>query len=426
MKIALLTMFNGLSSSYSLVNIVREQLLMFLNHDIHVKMLVSEHCPKEERTGVFTDSRIEWVSITNSENHIRFQWEDLKDQAAFERHTDTIASDFVAALKDVDVCFLHDILYQQLHLIHNVAIRKAQSQLPNLRFLAFTHSCPVVHKDADYPESCMFTPMPHTLYCYPTKSGLPALAAQYGITEDLCRHVSNSVDVMQGMTEETLDIHRMFPLTKSDILIVYPARMSMAKGFHLLAQFAGAVHKVSGKSVSVIYCDFPASDICPHIYKAIIRDVGEKAGLPPENIFLTSENGYAQGVQRETVYDLFSLSNLFICPSFSESFGLTVVEAAARGNFIIVNDAVYALHELGTDLGAYPMRWPARNFGKVEFERYEPSEQEYMETHAKIVAEQLENNPVLYAKTRSRTRYSTDWIYEHQVKPLLFHTEASH
>lgn len=421
MKVALLTMFNGLSNAYSLVSVAREQLLMLLGHDIFVKMLVSEHCPDSDRTGIFADPRIDWIKIVNSKDGEPFHWENytqknLPPDDSFMESVDCIAADFEKALADTDICILHDILYQELHLLHNAAIRKVQKKLPHIRFLAFTHSAPVPHQDAPYPASCLYTSMPNTLYCYPTQCGLQYLKQQYAIPETLCRHVSNSLDVLQGMTEETKTIDQLFPLTKSDILIVYPARLAMAKGFHLVAQLAGTIKTVSGKSVSLIFCDFPASDICPCIYKPIVFDTGEKAGLAKEDIFFTTDHGFPLGVQRETVYDLFSLSNLFICPSFSESFGLTVLEAASRGNFLVLNDAVEALHELGTSLNAYPMRWAARNFDKVSFEHYQPSESEYFKEQAEQIVLAMDENPIIRAKTLARTRYSTEWIYEHQLK----------
>lgn len=38
---------------------------------------------------------------------------------------------------------MHDIHYQGWHVIHNVAIRKAQENLLNVKFIAFTRSAPV-------------------------------------------------------------------------------------------------------------------------------------------------------------------------------------------------------------------------------------------------------------------------------------------
>ena len=67
---------------------------------------------------------------------------------SFYKEVDIIAEDFVKQLKDVDVCIMHFVLYQGWHLVHNLAIRKAQKQLPNVRFLEFTHSLPAVRPKA--------------------------------------------------------------------------------------------------------------------------------------------------------------------------------------------------------------------------------------------------------------------------------------
>ncbi|MEI3580817.1 MAG: hypothetical protein V8Q30_13005 [Acutalibacteraceae bacterium] len=51
MKAAILTMFTGLSPTYSLVNVAADQIRMLLDAGIEVRMLVSETCPDRERTG---------------------------------------------------------------------------------------------------------------------------------------------------------------------------------------------------------------------------------------------------------------------------------------------------------------------------------------------------------------------------------------
>lgn len=87
-----------------------------------------------------------------------------------------IAKDYVRALQDVDVCIMHDILYQGWHLVHNAAIRQAQKSLPGVRFLAFTHSLPVSRpQKLEEPFSFRFTAMPNTRFVYPSYSGIEAL-----------------------------------------------------------------------------------------------------------------------------------------------------------------------------------------------------------------------------------------------------------
>lgn len=60
---------------------------------------------------------------------------------------------------------------------------------------------------------------------------------------------------------------------------------------------------------------------------------GKRYGLGDEDMLFTSDIGYPQGFPRQGIFELFTLSNLFICPSYSESFGLTVLEAGSPGKF---------------------------------------------------------------------------------------------
>jgi len=425
MRVAILTMFNGLSYTYSLVNVVAEHLRMLLDSEMQVKMLVCEDCPDNERQGIFADERLEWVKITNKLNGDQIHWQDYsqpdgKVHETFFVEADAVAIDLEANLSDVDVCIMHDIHYQGWHLIHNVAIRKAQQNLPNVKFIAITHSAPVNRPpNPKWPFSCRYTPMPNTIYVYPTYSGIPALAKQYNLPEGKCSVVYNSLDLISSMSDDVKAIHNEVDLLSPDILIVYPGRFTTGKKFEKVAAVAGAIRKKTELNVQVVFCDFPCMDIKPDVYKAAIIKIGCFYGLSETDIAFTSDLGYPQGFPRSGVFELFTLSNLFICPSYSESFGLTVVEAASRGNFLVLNEAVPALEELGKKLKVYFMRWDARNFGFDTKEEYKPSEQAYLEENAVRIVDLLRDNSVLYAKTLARQKFSPNWVWYNQLLPLL-------
>lgn len=425
MKVAVLTMFNGLSHTYSLVNVVAEHLKMLLDAGIETKVLVSQDCPDGDRQGIFADSRLEWVKITNRLGEKQIHWHDYGQpdgtvHDTFFEEAEAIARAFEANLADVDVCMMHDILYQGWHLVHNVAIRKAREKLPGVRFLSFTHSAPVNRPpDLQYPFSCRYTPMPDTLFVYPTQSGIPALAKQYGVPEGRCRVVSNSLDLLGAMSGEVRAVHEKADLLSPDLLLVYPGRFTTGKKFEKVAALAGAIRKKTELSVRVVFCDFPCMDVEPEKYKYAIRKIGGFFGLEDEAMVFTSDLGFPHGFPRRGVLELFTLSNLFVCPSYSESFGLTVLEAASRGNFLVVNEMVPALEELGKRLKAYFMRWDARNFGYDTKETYRPSEQFYLEEHALWIADRMRDNPVLRAKTLTRQRFSPQWVWYNQLQPLL-------
>lgn len=427
MKVAILTMFNGLSKTYSLVSVVEEHLHMLLGGGAEVKMLVSQDCPDSERYGIYSDERIEWVKITNRLHGKQIHWVDYAQPTgrvhpSFFQEAEAIADSLYEALLDVDVVFLHDILYQGWHLVHNIAVRQAQGRLPRLRFLAMTHSYPAVRPQRmDWPLSARFLPLPNTTYLYPAESGLAALADQYKVPLELCKAIPNSLNLFGEMGEEVRRLGTRTDLLSPDILAVYPGRLTTGKQMEKAAALMGAIGAVSGKRVKMIFCDFPSLDIEPAAYKRRIGSEGELYGLDREDLVFTSDLGWPDGFPHSGVMDLFTLSNLFICTSYSESFGLIVLEAASRGNMLVLNQAVPALEELGNRLQAYFMRWNARGFGVDMREIYHPSEEAYLREHAELILERMGNNPVIQAKTIIRRQYNPRWIWENRLKPLIEH-----
>ncbi len=425
MKITILTMFSGLSTTYSLVNVVADQIKMLLEAEVELKVLVSEACPDQERWGVFLDPRLEWVKITNTYNGAPIVWHDYSGATGtvhpeFYQEAEWIAKDYIQHLQDVDVCIMHDILYQGWHLLHNIAIRKAQKFLPKVRFLAFTHSLPVKRPiQMEEPFSARFTPMPNTRFVYPTYSGIEALARQYDVPQGNCAVVYNSLPLLETLSTDVQRVAGNIDLLHSDVLIIYPGRLTTGKRFEKVAALAGSIQHKTAQRTRVVFCDFPSSDIPSKTYKQLIQTEGLRFGLEKKDLIFTSDLGYEQGFPRQGVFELFGLSNLFICPSYSESFGLTVLEAASRGNFLVLNEAVPALKELGNSLGAYFMRWDGRNFGYDTHEKYIPSEQAYYEEHGEIIVDLVRKDRSLQAKTRVRTQYNGAWICRNQLIPLL-------
>lgn len=425
MKVALFTMYKGLSSTYSLAIVVAEHLRMLLDANIWVKLLVSEDCPETDKYGIFSGERIEWVKITNQceDNQIKlYDYSSSSEQIhdTFFQEVDVISESIRDNLIDVDVCIMYDIHCQGWYLVHNVAIRKAQESLPNIRFIAYTHSEPVNRPSKIvWPFSVRYTPMPNTIYVYPNNSGIAALAKQYAIPEGRCRVVNNSLDILVHVSEDVKVISNKIDLLSPDILMIYPARLTTGKKFEKVATFASAIKNKTGKSVKVVFCDFPSSDINPDLYKALIRRLGRALNLNDGDLIFTSDLGFKMGFPRSGVLDLFTLSNLFVCPSFSESFGLIALEAASRGNFLVLNEKVPALEELGKQLHTYFMKWDARNFGYDTKETYHPSEHDYLEEHADKLVKLMSENPVVYAKTLVRQSYSRKWVWENQLGPLM-------
>ncbi len=427
MKIGILTMFNGLGSIYSLVNVVSDHIRMLLDGGYAVKLLVSEDLNDNEKYGIYKDDRIEWAKICNRYKGQQIIWRDysspnIKIHSDLMEEAKAVGEDIAKNLEDVDICMMHDILYQGWHLVHNLAVIHAKELLPGMKFIAMTHSLPdetQVNNVVAWPHAARYQPLIDTLYVYPSSCGLKSLSRQYHVDIDKCRVLNNTLDLFQSMNAEIRTIHEMTDLLSPDILIIYPARLTTGKRFEKVAMVAGALTRISRYKVKVIFCEYPSMDIDADLYKKSIRKAGTDYGLSNEDIVFTSDLGYPMGLSRNVIFDLFTLSNLYICPSLSESFGLTLLEAASRGNYLVVNEAVPALLELGKELEAYFLRWDAQNFGFSTQENYFPNELTYYEDHCKRIIMNMEHNPVIQAKMKVRKRYSPKWVFENQLKPLL-------
>lgn len=424
MKLAIVTLFNGLSNSYSLVNVVAEQLQMLLHHNHTVKLLVSEQCSLENLEGVYADPRIQWCRVSNSLHGAPIRWHDYSQPSeglheSFYEELDVIVDSLSSFLGNVDVCILHDILFQGWHYIHNIAIRKVSIAYPSLRFVAFTHSFPHP-RPAEIPPHLfgLYSPLKNTSYVYPTYSGIPALAQQYQVPEGRCKVVHHSFSSISFYCEEVQQLHREVNLYDCDLLMIYPARLTPSKQLELILPLAGAFYHHCEQSVKIIYCDFPSSDIDSQSYKSQIMAQAKAHQLPPETVVFTSDHGFPLGFPRNAVLDLFSLSNLFVLPSLSESFGLTVLEAASRGNFLVLNHTVPALSEIGDQLHAYYIDWPGLTLNGIVTPTCAHPE-EFYQKHAKKIVDLMIQNPVLHAKTMIRTHYQPEWIWHNQLEPIL-------
>lgn len=425
MNIGLLTMFRTLRPSYSLVHVVENQIKVLLDRGNNVKLFVSESCKEEERYGSYLDARLEWIKITNTVEGEAIIWHNYAEPEqelhnGFEKEVEVIAKDLEVKLKGIQVCIVHDILYQGMHYLHNCAVRKAQKYLPEIGFIAFTHSFPVIRPKVLNEYSLgRFIPMPNTLYVFPTQAGISALAKQYNVPEGKCRVVYHTAPLIGDMSELVVNISQTHQLLAADILIVYPARLTIGKKLDKVAALAGTLKTLSNKSIKIIFCDSTSRDTDAPKYKTFVRFTGEEYGLDKEDIVFTSDEGYEEGIPRESVLELFALSNLYICPSASEAFGLTVVEAARQGNLLVLNENVPALKEIGKQLGAYFMQWDARVEDIIEQAHYLVPEPTYYGKHAKELLRLLENNPVLKAKTKIRQQFNNEWIWKNQLEPLL-------
>lgn len=407
MLISILTMFNGLKESYSLVSAVKAQVEMLIAQGNQVRILVSEHCQDSEISRFSNHSKVSWSKIRNTFEGVRLDWSMIPQNLPFfDRAAIVIADDIEAAIQGSAVCILHDILYQDVHLIHNAAIRIVQKRLPSMQFIAFTHSPPKKPQKIAYPLSLLYCDMPNTTFVTPTSLYLDDLARQYGIGREKCAVVPTAFDIMDTMTDEVKEIGTVRDIYKPEFILVYPARAVAAKAHNLLLRFAGEVKRIGKAPVLVILCDVAGNQI----FRRLITFEAKKNGLLSSEVLCTSELGYVDGVDKRSILDLFCISNLIVLPSRMETQGLVLAEAASRGNFIVVNKRTLGFEKTGSTFSAFPFDFGGEN----------PFQQENdYGNKVKEIIDMVRANDVICAKNTARSSYAPNVIYNQYLKPIL-------
>ena len=131
-----------------------------------------------------------------------------------------------------------------------------------------------------------------------------------------CAVVYNSLPLLEMLSKDARRVADSIDLLNADVLAVYPARLTPGKRFEKVAALAGSIQRKTEQRTKVIFCDFhqPPS---PGEYVWAHQRRGGREGRGKGDLVFSSALAYEQGLPRQGVFELFGLSNLFLCPSYS-------------------------------------------------------------------------------------------------------------
>jgi len=413
-KVAIATTFYNYDRAYSLVSVVGEQLKMLLEGGYQPVLLVHDNFSD--------DSEIpEGVEIRKVVP--RFQLVDYSSnqpvESGFQDQVKKVKESLEENLKDIDVVFTHDWIFQGWFLIYNVGMREAQ---PNLkcRWFHWIHSAPSPRPvKLEYPHDCRYKTMPNSKLIYMNHYDTLRLAEMYsGVLDDI-RVVHNPLDPRSFWKLHPLvnDLIKKYRLLDADIIDVYPVSSTRFSGKQVdkVIKVMGELKK-QGKSVRFI---------CPNAHanaekeKKAVEDLihyGIERGLTREEMIFTSFEGkeYEMGIPHEAVRDLFQLSNLFIFPTLSENCPLILLEAALSKCLLVLNESFPPLRDFfGKDALYF-------KFGSLLENVNYSNEENYYSDVAKIIIGELSKNRPLNAFNTLKQKFNGDFVFKHELEPLLF------
>jgi glycosyltransferase involved in cell wall biosynthesis len=431
MKIGIITTFQSFMPQYSLTGIVKDRAEMLTKYGHEVHLFVSERYHGEEfPADVILEKKIPFTHLADYHTLGQFTGEDqsykpapgVSTPAEHEQVKNQTAAMLREELKDYDLVFTEDIVFQGWHLPFAVAIMEASKDLPNVKWLHAIHSVPSA--GSDFWQIKLYGKRHKLLY--PNRSDALRVAEQYrGVMDDV-RVIPHIKDIRSlfDYSEDTRQFIDTYPgVMQAEIVQIYPASVDRLEAKRLSEVLGIFGHfKRLGKSVCLVIATQWATgqkqlDII-NGYKKQAVDLGLTIGteviFTPDFKPAGKEGRFGVGIPKHMIRELFQLSNVFIFPTREETFGLVLPEAALCGSPIVVlNGSLDMMHEVSGynalffDFGSFNRGVTHNNLDLL------------LRDIALIVLGRILANESVRLKTFMRRHYNYDYLYTRYYGPIL-------
>jgi len=373
--VAILTTFQDLPSTYGLVPVVLNQIKMLVKYGYEVGFYTQAGFEDHLDAGDVPEGaemipRVPFCHLydyrylsSKKQKHdvppegIRHEGNN-KNKTNFDKQVKLIEDELDSWLMEYPTIITHDILLQTWFLPHNQAIRNIAERHPEIRWIHWLHSGPSPRpKKLKHPHTLRFTGMPNSVFVSPNETMRQKFAEMYNVPLKNVRTVYHTIDPVKWfelhpLSIELIEKHRLY---NCDGLVVWATRMDhptpkgMDKAVHLL----GRMNRFA--DIKLLFLNSASDTPQAKGNMKFLKNEAREWGLPPENLIFSSEMGskWEKGVPHEVVKNMYSIGNIFILPSQTETFSLAMLEASLHKNMLILNENLAVLSELAGDRADY-------------------------------------------------------------------------
>lgn len=351
----------------------------------------------------------------------------------FYEDVEVIYQQLSKKVPDNSVIITHDLIFLPDYTKHNLAARKLAEDKPGIRWIHWVHSATgpntlIAERDmyGDEYRQLLLSKFPNSVIAYPNGQDIPRVARNFSYEEYEVVEVPHSTDPTEGMHPLVQRLYDNLHLGDKEVLAIAPMRLDRGKNPQMIVR-AIAACKDEGMDAHVIFCDFQSTGGDKVTLREDCKALAERLGAADCITFLSEfDDLAAMEVPHDVVLDLFTLSNVFICPSRSETYSLTTQEAMLKGNLCILNHDFPAFRQIYGDKALY------RQFdgSEVGFDGYDGKidtkhsdiDAYFRERFAIALKAWLAHDKVIAAKTWVRTKRNPDYVFKEFIEPLIMDT----
>jgi glycosyltransferase involved in cell wall biosynthesis len=428
-KVLILTQFGQFTEAYSLTRVVMNQIRMLVDHGYKPIITVGQHfLPVQDfKDKAVTLKRIPDVPVYN----------EVKIDPTFDQDILAIEKALASALEGVDVVLTHDIIYQPACLKHLIAAKRIAVRNPQIRWLHWIHSAtsPYTLSDLrphfkDEYRKIIREKFPHSFYIFFNHYSIPRIAQNFQVDDFDVKIVHHPTDIKRfyKIEDSSWELIQRKKILQKDVICVYPIRLDRGKQVEKVIKTIASFKKL-GKSVCLIIGDFHSTGGDKVEYRNECKQIAKQWNMDDTDIIWLSEqkSDWNVEVPYQVISDFFRISNVFVCPSVSESYSLITQEAGLSGVSMVLNRDFppfrssfgWAPHEIPFSSNIDALTGlDGSTTTNVE------DEDTFYREAAGILNYELEQDRPLVFKTALRKYRNLDYVFEHELEPLFSYEEV--
>lgn len=325
---------------------------------------------------------------------------------SFDKYVIRVEKKLRAALKDVDVCMMHNVLTMHFNLVLTAALARIMEHPGNTRFIGWTHDSTfgdshyIKHQRTDYPWSLLSKKLTGCRYCVISAHQQQEMSRILKIPAEKLPVIPDGIKTtsLLRMTPHVAKIFDSEHLSDIDIVALTPTRIVRRKNLETGIKIVAAM-KSQGKSIRWMITGAPD----PHnrdsmdYYNKLLR-LCKRLDVEKEVMFLCER--FDNRVSNEDLRALFNISDMLIFPSKREGFGIPILEAGVAGLLLLVND-IPALRELCGKSAVYI------------------TDEDALDDVARRALLAIKSNPILAFRKKVITNYSWMTIFLDKILPAI-------
>jgi glycosyltransferase involved in cell wall biosynthesis len=421
-NVFLLTNFSTFLRSFSPIIVVGEQIKMLKRNGYNPILVACEGWDPPEDTVFFdTETKLIYPAALHDP---KARAEDV------EEVVDLIYQQLNDLFPDKSTVITHDLIFLPDYTVMNLAARRLAQNRPSLHWLHWIHSATNPRQVSiernmygeKYAEA-LNSPFPNSIICYPNAYDIPRVARNFNFEEDYVIEVPHSTDPTEGMHPLVQRLYDDKKLGDAEVLMIMPVRLDRGKYVEANVRLIAACKQLGVSRPRLVVCDFQSTGDDKVVYREDLKRLAESLDAADCVTFLSEFDDLASmEVSHDIILDLFTLSNVFVLGSKSETYSLIAQEAMLKGNFSILNQdfapfrQIYGKNALYKQFDGSNIAISGYN-GEIHTE-YENINAYYLDM-AKALKYYLANDKVLAAKTWVRTQRNPDKVFTEFVEPLL-------